>query len=64
MKANTPPAVALAIGRIFRMAARPEQPGDAAEYERCRRIILDNSPEPEETSHCYVRDRLRGAQGD
>ena len=32
----------LALGRIFRLAARPEQPGDAAEYERCRAIITDN----------------------
>jgi hypothetical protein len=32
----------LALGRIFRMAARPEQEGDAQEYERCRSIIIDN----------------------
>lgn len=33
----------LAFGRILRMAARPEQPGDVAEYERCRKIILDEA---------------------
>jgi len=31
---------ALALGRIFRMAARPAQPGDVEEYERCRAIIM------------------------
>ena len=60
--------VNLALGRIFRMASRPEQSGDGAEYERCRSIILglldptgdaypDNRP-------CWVRDRNKGAQGD
>lgn len=64
--------VNLAIGRIFRMASRPTQAGDVAEYERCRRLILniiegqpdycaaryaDHSPD-------YARDRLKGAQGD
>lgn len=33
---------ALAFGRIMRMASRPEQDGDIAEYERCRSIIIDN----------------------
>lgn len=32
--------VELAIGRIFRMGSRPTQPGDAAEYERCRAIVM------------------------
>lgn len=36
-----PPRVQLAIGRIFRLASRPEEPGDAASYEECRAIILD-----------------------
>lgn len=31
----------LAFGRVLRMAARPEQEGDVTEYERCRRIIMD-----------------------
>lgn len=33
--------VELAIGKIFRMMSRPTEPGDVAEYERCRAIILD-----------------------
>ena len=33
--------VELAIGRIFRMGSRPSQPGDEAEYDRCRGIVLD-----------------------
>lgn len=32
--------VELALGRIFRLLSRPEQPGDVAEYERCRAIVL------------------------
>jgi len=61
----------LAIGRIFRMASRPEQAGDIAEYERCRSIIL-NALDPDMAihhavmaqQHDYGRDRMRGAQGD
>lgn len=30
----------LALGRIFAMGSRPSQPGDLAEYERCRAIII------------------------
>lgn len=33
----------LALGRILRLASRPEEPGDAEEYERCRALILDVS---------------------
>lgn len=32
--------VELALGRIFRMGSRPAQPGDAAEYERCRAVVM------------------------
>lgn len=61
--------VDLAIGRIFRMAARPAQAGDGAEYQRCRGIILDlieaqPGYRPYEPAADYVRDRLKGAQGD
>ena len=38
---TTKPEAALALGRILRMASRPEQPGDVIEYERCRAIILN-----------------------
>ena len=59
--------VELALGRIFRMMSRPAQPGDVAEYERCRCLVLDNLPPSSMLDHyepCYVRDRLKGAQGD
>lgn len=63
--------IALAIGRILRLGGRPARPGDVAEYERCRSIILgildpvglDWTPDrPFETS--YPRDHRKGAQGD
>lgn len=60
-------AVQMAIGRIFRMASRPTQAGDIAEYERCRALILDypEGTQPfEDRSPDYGRDRLKGAQGD
>jgi hypothetical protein len=59
--------VALAIGRILRMGSRPEQPGDAEEYQRCKRIILDQlCPHglPIDTRPSYARDYGKGAQGD
>jgi len=56
-------AVNLAIGRVFSMASRPEQPGDGAEYWRCRNIVLDILGDPEDRSICFARDRGKGAQG-
>ena len=56
--------VNLAMGRIFRIMSRPYKPGDVAEYERCRSIILDLSEAPEHYAPNYARDRLKGAQGD
>ena len=55
----------LALGRILRLASRPEQPGDIEEYERCRSIIL-NTFEPVNADYRpdWARDRLKGAQGD
>lgn len=54
-----------AIGRIFSIASRPAQPGDVAEYERCRGLILDLcDPVTYVEVHDYARDRLKGAQGD
>lgn len=55
-----------AIGRIYGMTQRKEQPGDVAEYYRCRNVILDLVGEelPKDTRPCYARDRNRGAQGD
>lgn len=72
-------AIELALGRIFRLASRPEQPGDVADYERCRRVILDvldpvavplyapygaGYAAKEEPGANWVRDRNKGAQGD
>jgi len=49
----------LAIGRILRMASRPAEPGDVAEYERCREIFMDAAAEQgivaKETSIGYCR---------
>lgn len=57
--------VNLALGRILRMASRPTKPGDVAEYNRCRAIVLDilgDSTEPYAPN--WTRDRLCGAAGD
>jgi hypothetical protein len=58
--------VNLALGRIFGMMQRPEQDGDVAEYERCKRLVLDliDPPPFVDMRPCYGRDRLKGAQGD
>jgi len=63
--------VSMAIGRIFMMASRPEQPGDGDTYERCRRVVIELC-DPDNTirdrarsmEHDAARDRYRGAQGD
>ena len=58
---------ALAFGRILRMAARPVQPGDLAEYDRCRGLILDAleaDGQAIDTRPNWTRDRLKGAAGD
>ena len=55
--------VELALGRIFRLMSRPEQPGDVADYERRRAIVLDLcEPQPDYVPN-YARDRLKGAAG-
>ena len=56
----------LAIGRILRLGSRPTQPGDVAEYERCRAIFFEtigHEPRPYYQPN-YVRDRNKGAAGD
>ena len=59
-----PNEVSLAIGRILRIASRPTQDGDIAEYELCRSIIMNScQPRPHYEPN-WVRDRLKGAQGD
>lgn len=58
-------AVALALGRIFRLGSRPTEPGDVEEYERCRALILELAPAPApDWSPNYARDRGKGAAGD
>jgi len=57
-------AINLAIGRILRLGSRPEQPGDVAEYERCRSLIFDLVECPPDDRPNYARDWNRGAQGD
>ena len=37
--AALPALIQQAIGRIFALGSRPAQPGDVAEYERCKAII-------------------------
>lgn len=65
MTATDTQTMQLAIGRIFRLMSRPEQPGDVAEYERCRALILDLSePVTPEYRPNWTRDRLSGAAGD
>lgn len=54
----------LAIGRIFRLASRPTQPGDIEEYERCRSLILNLNDPVTSYEPNYARDRLKGASGD
>lgn len=69
--------IQMALGRIFLLGSRPEQSGDVAVYERCRRLILDHHYDEQnqgvdfgfavashERAHDYARDRLKGAQGD
>ncbi len=55
----------LALGRILRIASRPFQQGDIEEYERCRKIAMDTVGDARKSYRPnYVRDRMRGAQGD
>lgn len=64
MEAEDSKIVQLAIGRILRLASRPEQPGDMAEYYRCRSLILDRCESQPDNRPCYERDRHKGAAGD
>lgn len=60
-----PPEVKLALGRIFRLLSRPEQPGDAAQYEAARVVILTQAPAATAVDHMpnWIRDRNKGAMG-
>lgn len=46
----------LAFGRILKMASRPEQEDDAAEYERCRAIIIGDQDLPRCRAPNYAKD--------
>ena len=54
--------IELALGRIFRMGSRPSEPGDLAEYERCRALILDvaDAPGDADWKPNYARDYGKG----
>jgi len=61
----------MAMGRLFRMASRPPEPGDANTYHAVRSVMMECAPialghEIDLTSHApnYVRDRHKVAQGD
>ena len=41
MDRETHDVVNMAIGRILRIASRPQQPNDIVEYLHCRALILD-----------------------
>ncbi len=63
-QAQTPPEVQLAIGRLFLMLSRPEQPGDIEAFHKIRAIVLDFSEHQPDYRPNYVAQRLAGAQGD
>lgn len=52
-------AVMLALGRMFRLAARPAQPGDVAEYEAARAVVMAvlDPPPFVDPGPNYARDR-------
>ena len=61
-----PTEVQLALGCIFRLLSRREQPGDAARYEAARAVVLSSAPAEMATDHMpnWIRDRNKGAAGD
>ncbi len=66
MSAESRQAFELAFGRILRMGARPAQPGDIEEYNRCRAVcfdavegVLDLTPD---YAPNYIRDCSKGAR--
>lgn len=55
----------LALGRLFSMMQRHSQSGDVDMYHRIRAVVMENAPAGGEYYRPdYVRDRLKGAQGD
>ena len=58
----------LALGRLFRMGARPTKPGDDEAYYQLRSAALDaadvlNVGTVDNRTN-WARDRLKGAKGD
>ncbi len=55
----------LVVGRLARLASRPSQPGDIAQFEACRRVameVLGDDYAPDYLPN-LARQRGRGAQG-
>ena len=61
---TTPPEVQLAIGRLFLMLSRPEQPGDIETFHKILAIVLDSADYRPDHRPNYVAQRMTGAQGD
>jgi len=61
--------IKMALGRIFLLGSRPEQPGDIEQYEKARHALLtayDEAPFEVERDNRpnWAKERLNGAQGD
>ena len=61
---TTPPEVQLAIGRLFLMLSRHEQPSDIETFHKIRAIVLDSAEHQPDYRPNYVAQRMAGAQGD
>lgn len=61
---TTPQEVKLAIGRLFLMLSRPEQPGDIETFNKIRSIVLDSADYRPDHRPNYAAQRMTGAQGD
>ena len=61
---KTTPQVQLAIGRLFLMLSRPEQPGDIETFHKIRAIVLDSADCRTDYLPKYVAQRMNGSQGD
>lgn len=51
--------VEMAIGRLFRMGARPSQPGDLEEFEKIREVVMEYDAQQRETNPNWNPDRNR-----
>ena len=62
--------MSMAIGRLFLLGSRPEQPGDIETFYKIRSAVMEAAEvleleldDPRYELN-YTRDRLKGAQGD